>query len=181
MLGNLDPAKLLIILVLALVVVGPERLPKSARQAGSAWRELTRVRQQVVDEVRSAVPELDSLPQIPRLKPGALSGFLNDLTRSPGVAAGAAAAGAVVAGAAAAQAAGAPAGEVTVTGPGTDDEGTRPANVEAVAAVASPPFNATPVTAPTLAGGPSGSGPSLAGRAPVSDPADAGFDDPAMN
>jgi sec-independent protein translocase protein TatB len=97
MLGNLDPAKMLIILVLALVVIGPERLPKVARQAGAAWREVTRIREQVTEEVRSAIPELGDLPEIPRLKPGALSGFLNDLTkapaRSPGGAGAAAATG----------------------------------------------------------------------------------------
>jgi sec-independent protein translocase protein TatB len=89
MLGNLDPAKLLVILVLALVVIGPERLPKVARQAGAAWREVTRIRDQVTEEVRSAIPELGDLPEIPKLKPGALSGFLNDLTKAPARAPGA--------------------------------------------------------------------------------------------
>ena len=81
MFGSLDPAKILVVLVLALVVLGPERLPRVARQLGAAWRELTRVRAQVTDEVRSALPDLD-LPNIPRVRPGAVSGFLNDLTRS---------------------------------------------------------------------------------------------------
>jgi len=79
MLGSLDPAKVLVILVIALVVLGPERLPKAARQMAGAWRELTRLRDQVSDEVRSAMPELD----LPRLAPGAVSGFLRDLTSSP--------------------------------------------------------------------------------------------------
>lgn len=80
MLGSLDPAKILVILVIALVVLGPERLPRAARQLGAAWRELTRVRDQVSEEVRSAMPDLD-LPQIPRLRHGAVSGFLTDLSR----------------------------------------------------------------------------------------------------
>ncbi len=61
---NLDPAKLLVIGVIALVVLGPERLPRVARQLGHAWRELTRIRDQVTDEVRTAFP-LDDLPRIP--------------------------------------------------------------------------------------------------------------------
>ena len=58
---NLDPAKLLVILVLILVVLGPERLPRVARQLGGAWREVTRVRDQVTTEVRNAMPDLGEL------------------------------------------------------------------------------------------------------------------------
>ena len=81
MLGSLDPAKILVILVIALIVLGPERLPRAARQLGAAWRELTRVREQVTEEVRSAIPDV-GLPDVPRIRPGAVSGFLSDLTRS---------------------------------------------------------------------------------------------------
>lgn len=77
--GSLDPAKILIILVVALVVLGPERLPRVARQLGAAWRELTRVRDQVTDELRSALP--DDLPSIPRMPTNLVSGFIADLTR----------------------------------------------------------------------------------------------------
>lgn len=80
MLGSLDPAKVLVILVIALVVLGPERLPRAARQLGTAWRELTRLRDQVTEEVRAAIPDVD----VPRIAPGAVSGFLRDLTSSHG-------------------------------------------------------------------------------------------------
>ncbi len=101
MFGNLDPAKLLVILVIALVVLGPERLPKLARQLGAAWRELTRMREQVTEEVRSAMPDFaNELPPIPRIKPGSITGFLSDLTRPGAVAkAGMAAGAAAVVGA----------------------------------------------------------------------------------
>ena len=46
--GGLDPAKIFLLLVIALVVVGPERLPGAARQLGGAWRELN----QLAPEVR---------------------------------------------------------------------------------------------------------------------------------
>ena len=37
---NLDPAKLLIIAVVAVILLGPDKLPQVARQAGAAWRTL---------------------------------------------------------------------------------------------------------------------------------------------
>lgn len=78
--GFLDPGKILVILVIALVVLGPERLPRAARQLGAAWRELTRVRDQVTDEMRSALPDID-LPNIPRMPTNMVSGFISDLTK----------------------------------------------------------------------------------------------------
>jgi Sec-independent protein translocase protein TatA len=78
--GSLDPAKILMILVVILIVMGPDRLPKLARQLGAAWHEVTRIRQEVTDEVRSVMPELDltSIPRIPSVR-GTLSGFLTDV------------------------------------------------------------------------------------------------------
>ncbi len=77
--GFLDPEKILVVLVIALIVLGPERLPRAAHQLGSAWRELTRVREQVTEEIRSALPE--DMPSIPRMPRGVVSGFIADLTR----------------------------------------------------------------------------------------------------
>lgn len=83
---GLDPAKLLFILIIALIVLGPERLPRAARQAGAAWRELNKMREKFEDEVRSAVPDLD-LPSIPRLPTSpsrAVTGYINDLLSGSG-------------------------------------------------------------------------------------------------
>ena len=55
---NLDPAKLLVILVVGLLVLGPERLPRVARQLGSLWREFTVARDRLVDEIKEQVPDL---------------------------------------------------------------------------------------------------------------------------
>jgi TatA/E family protein of Tat protein translocase len=81
--GNLDPAKLLVILILVLVLVGPEKLPKVARTIGAALHEFQRVRQEVVDEVRAAVPDSGDLPRIPRIPSvrGTLTGFISDTTQ----------------------------------------------------------------------------------------------------
>jgi sec-independent protein translocase protein TatB len=83
-LGNLDPAKILVILVVVLVVVGPERLPKVARTLGAAWHEFMRVRQEVADEVRAALPATDDLPRIPRIPSvrGTLTGLITDTSQA---------------------------------------------------------------------------------------------------
>ena len=61
---NLDPAKLLVILVIALIVVGPERLPRFARQLGAMLREFSRVRERMLSELKEQVPDLPSLPDL---------------------------------------------------------------------------------------------------------------------
>lgn len=75
--GGLDPAKILIVLLLAVIILGPERLPKVARQLGSIWRELLRLRDRLEAEVRSAMPDLD-LPDIPLPKRG-IAGYLSGM------------------------------------------------------------------------------------------------------
>jgi hypothetical protein len=105
--GGLDPAKILMILLVAVMVLGPERLPKAARQLGAAWRELTRVRERLEEEVRSALPDLD-LPSIPAIPRGGISGYLTGMMTSAasgGSQASGAITGEVVTGAAAGEAA----------------------------------------------------------------------------
>lgn len=54
----LDPAKVLVVLVVALVVLGPDKLPRAARQLGAAWHQLRRWRAQLEEEVRGSFPDL---------------------------------------------------------------------------------------------------------------------------
>ena len=77
--GALDPVKILAVLVIALIVLGPEKLPRVARQLGAAWHELTKFRDKVEQEVREAMPDLD-LPRIPPRPGAAIAGFVADLT-----------------------------------------------------------------------------------------------------
>jgi hypothetical protein len=87
---NLDPAKLVVILVLALVVMGPEKMQSSARHFGALWRSVTEFREKAEQQVRDAMPDLD-LPRIPTSPRGALAGYVNDLlTSSPATLPGAA-------------------------------------------------------------------------------------------
>jgi len=48
---SVGPAEILVILVVALLVFGPQRLPELARQVGSAMRELRRMQDTVRGEL----------------------------------------------------------------------------------------------------------------------------------
>src|SRR5919204_176636 len=52
---NLGPAEILVILVVALVVFGPKRLPEVGRQVGGALRELRKVQDTVRTEIRRRI------------------------------------------------------------------------------------------------------------------------------
>jgi Sec-independent protein translocase protein TatA len=77
--GALDPVKILAVLVIALIVLGPEKLPRVARQLGAAWHELTKFRDKVEAEVRQAIPDVD-LPRLPARPGAAVASFVADLT-----------------------------------------------------------------------------------------------------
>jgi sec-independent protein translocase protein TatB len=80
--GGLDPAKLLVILVLALVLIGPDRLPRAAKQLGAFWRDLMSFRERMTDEVRSAIPDLPEIPALPkRGVSGYLTAMMNEAAR----------------------------------------------------------------------------------------------------
>jgi Tat protein translocase TatB subunit len=54
---NLGPAEILVILVLALVVFGPKRLPEVGRQVGGALREIRKVQDTVRTEINAALQD----------------------------------------------------------------------------------------------------------------------------
>ena len=60
----LSPAKLLVVLVVAIVVLGPDKLPKVARQVGSLWGDFRRLRQRLESDVRGNFPDLPSTEKI---------------------------------------------------------------------------------------------------------------------
>jgi sec-independent protein translocase protein TatB len=60
----LDPAKLLLIGVVALVVLGPEKLPAAAQRVSSLMKDLQRVRASLQGEVHKAVEELPFGPEL---------------------------------------------------------------------------------------------------------------------
>jgi sec-independent protein translocase protein TatB len=78
---NLDPAKLLIIAVVAVILLGPDRLPQVARQIGGAWRSFNDYRHRMESQVRSSMPDLPSTSEIARLarSPSALLNHLSNM------------------------------------------------------------------------------------------------------
>lgn len=63
--GSIGPAEILVVLVVALIVLGPNRLPDAARSMGKAMAELRRVSSGVQAEVRDAFAETPSYPKPP--------------------------------------------------------------------------------------------------------------------
>jgi sec-independent protein translocase protein TatB len=63
---SLSPAKLLVVLVVALLVLGPEKLPGVARQLGAAWGELRKLRTRLEREVREVLPDLPPTHELTR-------------------------------------------------------------------------------------------------------------------
>jgi Tat protein translocase TatB subunit len=61
---NIGPQELLLILVVALVVVGPQRLPELSRSIGRGLREFRKVQDEVKDMVK-----IDLNPDPPTVKP----------------------------------------------------------------------------------------------------------------
>jgi sec-independent protein translocase protein TatB len=79
---NLDPGKLLVIAVVAIILLGPDRLPQVARQVGAAWRSFNEFRHRMESEVRSSMPDLPPTSEIARLarSPSALLNHLSNMS-----------------------------------------------------------------------------------------------------
>jgi Sec-independent protein translocase protein TatA len=77
----LSPAKVLVILVVALVVLGPDKLPKVAKQIGGLWGDFRKFRQRLEGEVRGTFPDLPSTETISHAVRSPLS-FLDTLADS---------------------------------------------------------------------------------------------------
>jgi sec-independent protein translocase protein TatB len=57
--GNIGSGEVLVILLLGLLVLGPERLPEFARKIGSFLKEAKRMSRSFQEELRSAVEDPD--------------------------------------------------------------------------------------------------------------------------
>jgi Sec-independent protein translocase protein TatA len=81
----LSPAKVLVILVVVLVVLGPDKLPKMAKQIGGLWGDFRRFRQRLESDVRGNFPDLPSTETIAQAVRSPLS-FLDNLADAHGAA-----------------------------------------------------------------------------------------------
>ena len=70
---NLGPMEILVVFVVALLVLGPQRLPEAGRQVGKALAELRRWTTGVQNELRDTL-ETDAEPQPPPVTPAAAMG-----------------------------------------------------------------------------------------------------------
>jgi len=64
---SLSPIKILVIVAVVLLLLGPDKLPDVAHKLGSSWRALKRLQERVEAEVREAIPDLPSSGDIARL------------------------------------------------------------------------------------------------------------------
>jgi TatA/E family protein of Tat protein translocase len=78
----LSPAKLLLVLVVILIVVGPDKLPSVARQLGAAIESLRNLHAKVEKDVRESIPNLPSTAQIAKMARSP-SVLLNTLMEMP--------------------------------------------------------------------------------------------------
>jgi TatA/E family protein of Tat protein translocase len=74
----LSPAKILVILVVALLVLGPDKLPKVAKQIGGLWGDFRRFRERLETDVRGSFPDLPPTDKIAQAVRSPLT-FLGDL------------------------------------------------------------------------------------------------------
>ena len=63
----LSPVKIMVIVAVVLLLLGPDKLPEVAHRLGSSWRALKRLQDRVESEVRDALPDLPSTGDIARI------------------------------------------------------------------------------------------------------------------
>lgn len=64
---SLSPIKIMVIVAVALLLLGPDKLPDVAHKLGSSWRALKRIQERVEAEVREVIPDLPSPGDIARI------------------------------------------------------------------------------------------------------------------
>lgn len=88
--SSLGPAEILVILVVALIVLGPKKLPEAGRQVGRALAEVRRWSQSIQGEVRSVMSAVDAPGEEPDkpVTPGGPQPVEDSQTRSEPLEAG---------------------------------------------------------------------------------------------
>ena len=64
---DLSPIKIILIIAVALLLLGPDKLPEVAEKLGSAWSSLKNIQKKIESEVRDVIPDLPSAGDIARI------------------------------------------------------------------------------------------------------------------
>ena len=64
---DLSPLKIMIVVTVVLVFLGPDKLPEVARKLGATWKTIKQFQEKVESEVREAIPQLPNSGDISRL------------------------------------------------------------------------------------------------------------------
>lgn len=68
---DLSPLKIMVVVTVVLILLGPDKLPEVSRKLGATWRAIKQFQEKVETEVREVIPQLPN------------SGDLSRLVRSP--------------------------------------------------------------------------------------------------
>ena len=81
--GSIGPAEILVVLVVALIVLGPNRLPEAARQMGRAFAEIRKLSSGFQAELRDVMTDpVDVAPSWPAAADETGAGTSNTVARS---------------------------------------------------------------------------------------------------
>jgi TatA/E family protein of Tat protein translocase len=75
---SLSPIKILVIVAVVMILLGPDKLPEVAQKLGASWRALKRIQERVESEVREVIPDLPSTGDLARLARSPVN-LLNEL------------------------------------------------------------------------------------------------------
>lgn len=64
---SLSPIKIMVIVGVVMLLMGPDKLPEVAHKLGATWRALKSIQEKVEAEVREVIPNLPSSGEIARI------------------------------------------------------------------------------------------------------------------
>jgi TatA/E family protein of Tat protein translocase len=64
---TLSPIKIMVIITVVLVLLGPDKIPDVAHRLGKLWRGFKRMQERIESEVRESLPDLPSTGDLARI------------------------------------------------------------------------------------------------------------------
>lgn len=77
---DFSPLKLLLVVVVSAILLGPDKLPQVARHVGHAWLSFKKLQTKVERDIRNAIPDLPDTGELARLARSPVS-LLNELAQ----------------------------------------------------------------------------------------------------